>query len=116
MKVNVVKLILALGFGAILGLLCYQIAGEEASRNLISFAVAGTSMFLSIGMLMGFEYENENRGVNIKTAGTLMATLLLVVNIVFSCFAYGVLAYVGVVGFLTLLDIALIYSMYKPKN
>lgn len=112
MKINVVKLILALGFGALSGLLCYVLAKE----NLTSFIVTAVSMFICMASVFGFDYNYGNRNVNIKTAACTFTVIAFFVNIMFCFFINSTLMYLALIGFVILLDIATVYSLCKPGS
>lgn len=116
MKVNIVKTIFAFAFSALIGLLCYAIAGEEASRNWTSLAVTAVSCTLCLGAAFACEYNCGVRNVNIKTVASLGASAVTIANVIFSCFAYNTLIYIVVVMLLALLTLAGVYGLYKPKT
>ena len=116
MKVNLVKSIFAVAFSALIGILCYAIAGEEASRNWISFAVTTVSCTLCLGAAIACDYDCGLRNGNIKVLAWLGTVAVTIANIIFSCCSYNPLTYIAVVALLALLVIAGVYGLYKPKT
>lgn len=115
MRINIAKLMIALGFGVVVGVFCYAMASEECSRNLISLAVAAISMFASFTTVFAIDYNCGNRDVNIKTAAWIFTLLVLVSNVIISCFDYNGLLYATIIFFLVLANFAVIMSLYNRK-
>lgn len=116
MKVNVVKSIIAFGVSALLGLLCYEIAKAEESRNWISLATAAISIFICLGSAIACDYKSGYRNANMKVAVWVFTVLVVMSNFIFSCFMYNITVYVAIVSLLTLMNVAITYSLYKPKD
>lgn len=116
MKVNVVKAIIAFGVSALLGLLCYEIAKVEESRNWISLATAAISIFICLGSAIACDYKSGYRNANMKVAAWVFTVLVVMSNFIFSCFMYNITVYVVIVSLLTLMNVAITYCLYKPKD
>ena len=114
MKINVVKAIIAFGVSALLGLLCYEIAKVDESRNWISLATAAVSIFICLGSAIACDYKSGNRNANIKVAAWVFTVLVIIANFIFSRFMYNITVYVVVISLLTLMNIAAIYALHKP--
>lgn len=115
MKVNIVKMIIAICLAMLLSLICYVLAPEVDNRKWISFGVSSLSLMVLLIQSMGIDYNCGNRNVNIKLVASIGVILTLISNIVFSCFTYSILIYIAIIGILTLLFVASIYSMYDPN-
>ena len=83
MKVNVVKLIIVFGISILLGLLCFEIAKVDDSRNWISFATAAASILVCLGSAIALDYNSGHRSVNIKVAAWVFAVLIILANFIF---------------------------------
>lgn len=112
MKINIVKLILALGFGTLSGLLCYVLA----KNNLTSFIVTTVSMSVCLASAFGFDYNCGNSNVNIKTAALIFTIIAFLVNVMFCFFPNSTLIYLALIGIVTLIDVAVVYSLCKPGS
>lgn len=116
MKINAVKTILVFGISVVLGLVCYVIAQESDSRNLISLVVSAISIFLCLGASVACEYNCGHRNANIKVTSWIFSVLVILTNVIISCFQYNVVIYIAVVALLTLMNIAIVYSLHKPQG
>lgn len=116
MKINIFKAIIVFAISAIIGLICYSIADQEGSRNIISLAVTTVTMFLGLGAATAVDYNCGHRQINIKTTAWLFTFVILLLNIIFSCFTYNAVMYAAIVLLVSLIDIALIYSINKPQE
>lgn len=113
MKINFVKIIVVLGISAVLGLICYYIAGAAESRNWISLAVTAVSVLICLATAYACDYDRGNRNVNIRTAASTMSAVVIIANFAFACFAYPPIIYGSVLGLLTLLNIAIVYGLAR---
>lgn len=116
MKINVVKSIISFGLSVLIGLLCYAIAKEEGSRNWISLAITAITCFVCLGAALGCDYNCGTRNINIKVTAWLGTLIIIVANIIFSCFEYNILIYITIVLLITLMVVASVYGLYKPKE
>lgn len=116
MKINVVKAIIAIGASALLGLLCYEIAKVDESRNWISLATATVSIFICLGSAIACDYKSGYRNANMKVSAWVFTVLVIIANFTFSCFSYNIIVYVVVITLFSLLNIAITYTLYKPQN
>ena len=116
MKLNLVKTIIVLGISAVLGLLCYVIAKDADYRNWISFAVATISAFICLGTAIACEYDCGHRNANIKVCAWIFSIIVIIANFVFSCFMYNIAVYIAIIALLSLMNIGLVYALYKPQS
>ena len=116
MKINGIKLFLALGAALLLGFVCEIIAPETESRNRVSLAISFISIAGVLVPAMGIEYTNVQRGVNIKTFSWIMAVVMTVTNMVFSCFEYKIDLYVVIVLLLAVIGWSIIYGIYSAQS
>ena len=115
MKINVVKSVLGFGMGVLIGLLCFAIAKEEP-HTWISLAVAAVTNSICLVAAIGCDYDCGTRNVNIKVAAWLGALIVIFANMIFSCFEYNILVYITTTLLITLMLVASLYGLYKPKN
>ena len=116
MKIDVVKLIVALAISALIGLICLEMAKGDPTRQWVSFAVSTLSIGICLGMAVALKYNDANRSINIKTTAWCFAFLAVVTNIVFNCFTYNVAIYIAVAFIVTLIGVALVYSLLKSDK
>jgi hypothetical protein len=116
MKINVIKSIISFGLSILIGLLCFAIAKEEGSRNWISLAITAVTCFACLGAALGCEYNCGTRNINIKVTAWIGAVVLIIANLIFSCFEYNIFVYITITLMLTLMVVASIYGLYKPKE
>ena len=116
MKIDGIKIILALTIAVLLGFVCEIIAPETESRNWISLAIGFISIASVIIPAMGLKYSNTNRGVNIKVFSWIMVVAITAANILFSSFEYKVDIYIVVVLLLAVIAWGIIYGMYSAKS
>lgn len=116
MKIDGIKIILALAIAVLLGLVCEIIAPENESRNWISLAIGFVSIASVIIPAMGLKYIDVNRGANIKVFSWIMVLAIAAANIIFSCFEYKVDIYIVVVLLLAVIAWGVIYGMYSAKS
>lgn len=116
MKINVVKSIIVLGVSVLLGLLCYEIAKVEDSRNWISLVTAAISIFVCLGSAIACDYKSGYRNANMKVTAWLFTVLVVLANFIFSCFMYNIVVYVVAISLLTLMNVAITYALYKPQD
>ncbi len=116
MKINVVKAIVAFGISILLGLLCYEIAKVEDSRNWISLATAAISILICLGSAIACDYKSGFRNANMKVVAWLFTALVVITNFIFSCFMYNITVYVVIISLLTLTNVAITYALYKPQD
>lgn len=114
MKIYWFKCVLALLVSALLGLLCFKITKDVDSHKWISMVVSWISIFICLVSATGFDIP-EKRIVNIKVAAWLFTALVVLTNLIFSCFVYEIVIYIVIVGLLVLLDVWIIYVLY-PKQ
>ena len=116
MKIDRIKIIIALALSVLLGFVCEIIAPETDSRNWIALAVGSISIAGMIIPAMGLKYNNEKRGVSIKVFSWIMAIAIIAANLIFSCFEYKVDAYAVVLSLLVVIGWGVIYGLFSAKN
>ena len=116
MKINFLKAIIAFCISLLLGLLCFVIAKEADSRNLISLITASLTIFVCMSSAFAIEYNCGHRNVNIKVSAWLFSTLVTIAHFIFACFLYNIIVYIAVTLLLTLMGIAIVALLYKPKK
>ena len=116
MKINIVKSVIAFGIGVLIGLLCYVIAEDIESRNLISLFVSAITCSICLCAAFGCDYNCGPRNVNIKVTAWLGAIVVIISNFIFSCFEYNILVFIAVTLLITLMVVASIYGLYKPQE
>ena len=115
MKLNVIKSIIAIALALLIGIITYSIAPEIENRKWIAFGVTAITTAILLVLAMGINYNCGYRTANIKVVTILGTLVVLVGNIVFSCFTYNILIYIAVIGIITLLFSLLIYNLI-PKS
>jgi hypothetical protein len=115
MKINFVKSFLGFGIGVLIGLLCFAIAKEEPYKW-VSLIIAAATNSLSLVAAIGYEYNCGARNVNIKVTAWLGALIVIVANIIFSCFEYNILVYITIMLLITLMLVAGLYGLHKPER
>ena len=116
MKIDRIKALIVILASVLLGWLCYEIADAEDNRDWISFAISFFSILLCMGSAFACNYKNRCRNVNIKVAAWIFSVLVILMNIIFSCFTYNVPIYIIVLSFMTLLNIAFVYALSQTKE
>ena len=116
MKINIIKAIVAFIISLLLGMLCYVIAKETDSRNIISLIVASITIFVCMSSAFAIEYNCGHRNVNIKVSAWIFSVLVTISNFIFACFLYNIIVYIAVTLLLTLMGIAIVALLYKPKK
>lgn len=116
MKIDTVKLILAIALALVLGFVCEIIAPETEGRNWISLAVGSISIASVLIPAMGLKYENARRGVSIRVLSWIMAVLLVADNMLFSSHEYKIDAYIAVTLLIAIISWVVIYAMYSAKS
>ena len=115
MKIDGVKLALALALAALLGFVCEIIAPETDGRNWISLGIGFASIASVILPAMGIRYVDNKRGVSVKVFGWIMVIVIALANIIFACFEYKTDIYIAVVLLLAVIAWGIIYSIYRAK-
>ncbi len=115
MKIDGVKMALALAIAVLLGFVCEIIAPETESRNWISMGVGFVSIASVILPAMGIRYTNGKRGVSIKVFSWIMTSVIALANIIFACFEYKKDIYIAVALLLAVIAWGIIYSIYRAK-
>lgn len=116
MKINFLKAAIAFCISLLLGLLCYVIAKETDSRNLISLITASITIFVGLSSAFAIEYNCGHRNVNIKVSAWLFTAMVTICNFIFACFLYNIIIYIAVTLLLTLMGVAIVSLLYKPKK
>lgn len=116
MKINTVKFLFAIALGLILGFVCEIIAPEIEGRNWISFAIASVSICAVFIPAFGLTYTNVKRGVSIKVLSWILSVVLIVSNIIFSCFEYKIDVYIAINLLLAVLGWIAIYGLFSAKS
>lgn len=116
MKINVVKTLIVLGISTLMGLLCFEIAKEDDYRNWLSFIIATISIFLCLGSATACDYNCGHRVVNIKTVAWTFSIIIIISNIVVSFFLYNIIFFVTIMLLITLINIAIVYSLYNSSK
>lgn len=116
MKIDIIKALIVMSASALIGWLCHEIADAENHRDWISFAVSFLSISLCTGSAFACSFRNRYRGVNIKVASWIFSVIVILANIVFSCFTYNIPVYIIVLALLTLLNIASVYALSQTKE
>ena len=116
MKINFFKAALAFCISLLLGLLCFVIAKETDSRNYISLITASLTIFVCMSLTFAIEYNCDHRNVNIKVSAWLFSSLVTIANFIFACFLYNIIVYIAVTLLLTLMGVAIVAMLYKPKK
>ena len=115
MKANVIKIVIAVVLAMLLGIINYTIASDSDYRNWISFGVTTMTMALLLILTMGIDYNCGYRTTNIKLVATIGTLIVLIGNIVFSCFDYVIPIYISILGIISLLFFVLVYVLI-PKG
>ena len=116
MKANVIKIVIAIALAMLLGVINYTIASDNDYRNWISFGVTTVTMTLLLILTMGIDYNCGYRTTNIKLVATIGTLIVLIGNIVFSCFMYIVPIYLAVMGIISLIFFVLVYTLIPKDN
>ena len=116
MKANVIKIVVAVVLAMLLGVINYTIASDSDCRNWISFGVTTVTMALLLILAMGIDYNCGYRTTNIKLVATIGTLIVLIGNIVFSCFMYIVPIYLAVMGIISLIFFVLVYTLIPKDN
>lgn len=114
MKIDTIKLIIALAICGLLGYLCYTIAPETDSRNWISLIVTALSLFFCVGPAIAVKVVSVgDKTVSTKLVGWIFFFILLLVNFLFSRNEYRISTYIIVVVISALVAILIMYSISK---
>lgn len=116
MKIDVVKMILALALAFLLGFVCKILAPEADNRNLISLAVGFVTIASMLVPAMAVKYKNGNIGVSIKVFAWIMVLVLTAVNILFSIREYKIDLYIVIALLISVIGLVILYSLYKAKG
>lgn len=115
MKIDRVKLLFSIAISLLLGFLCQIIAPETDNRNWISFGIASISIFCGLLAAICIVYDNERRGVSIKTLSWLLTICLILSNGIFSAFEYNIKLYIAINLFVAVFGWLIIYSLTKAE-
>lgn len=116
MKINRVKLLLAICLAAVLGFVCEIIAPEVGGRNWISFAVSFISIASGLIPSMGLVYTNERRGVSIRVLAWIITSVLVISNVIFSSFEYKIDIYIAINLLIAVIGWVSIYGVLSAKE
>lgn len=115
MKINIERTIIAACIGALIGLLCFVIAEEKTSYKWIFFAGTAISTFICLGLATACNYNCGYRDVNMKVTAWIFSILVILLNFIFSSFSHNVILYIVTISLITIINIAIINALYKPK-
>jgi hypothetical protein len=116
MKINTVKFILAMAISILLGFICEILAPETDGKNWISFGIAFATIAAAVIPAMGLNYKNDRRAVSIKTFSWLLSIVLMISNIVFSCFDYQIDVYIAINCLIAVIGWVIIYGLFSAKT
>ena len=116
MKINFIKAIIAFIISLLLGLLCYVIANEADSRNIISLITASITIFLCMLPSFAIEYNCGHRDANIKVSSWIFCVLVTITNLIFACFTYNIIVYIATTLLLLFMNIAIVTLLYMQKK
>ena len=117
MKGNVIKIIIAIALAVLIGLITYTIASDIDYRNWITLVVTIVTTALSLIFAMGIDSNYGYRTANIKVVSAIGTFVVLIGNIVFSCFdTYNIPIYIAIMGIISLLLFTLTYSLIPKEN
>ena len=115
MKINIIKAFFAIAIGALVGYICKITAIDE--NQWYSFAVASVTIILSL--LAAFaSYPNVSgpRQANSKVTAWIMATAIVVINIIFALCNYKQETYIVVIALLLIIDLFILYILARKKE
>ena len=116
MKINFIKALIAFIISLLLGLLCYVIANEADSRNVISLITTSITIFVCMSSAFAIEYNCGHRDVNIKVSAWIFSVLVTITNFIFACFTYNIIVYVAVALLLSFIGVAIVALLYTQKK
>ncbi len=114
MKIDAIKILFAVVFGALLGYICKIIAIDE--NQWYSFAVGATTTIG--GLIAAFAYYpnvSGPRSANTKVVAWIMAILIVVSNLIFAFTPYNHEIYIVILALILVVDWFLIYILAKKK-
>lgn len=115
MKVDLIRSIVAIGIGALLGWGFYAMAQDTTDGLPLGIAVGIETALLSIG-LVGVNYEECPRsGTMIRATCALGALVLLVLNAIYAYTGINTSFYI-LNGILSLILLLTVNSIYKSKQ
>lgn len=112
MKVDIVKLIIALAISALLAYACYEICKFEHVQWLITCGA-----FITIGipasLALGISAKEERGSVMLKALAWIVLLIEIVANFIFVFFDFSVPVYVITNGLVLLIFILIYNAMYR---
>ena len=115
MKINTIKMLLAIALALVLAFVCEIIAPEIGGRNWISLGVCFVSVFSMLLPAMGLSYDNARRAVSLKVFSWISVALLVLTNVAFSSNEYRVDVYIAVSLLLVVIAWIILYGMLSAK-
>lgn len=116
MKVNIIKLIIVLGISSLIGLLFFEFAKQDDSKNWIVLATSVLSILLCLGAAIAVDYNSGYRSANIKMTAWIFAVLVILFNFIFALLPINITVYIALISILVLINIGIIYALYKSQS
>lgn len=115
MKVDIIRTVIAVLLGALIGWGYYAMTGDADSQRPLGFAM-GTEAALACFALFGISYEDRQRsGVMIRTASGTGLAILLVMNGIYAWTGVNTSFYV-LNGILALIVLLAVNGAYKARQ
>lgn len=112
MKIDFVKILIAVAISALLAYACYEICNYERVRWTITIG-AFISILLPILLAMGISAKEERGAIMLKTLSYLLLVMEIVANGIFVFFDFSIPAYIITNGLMLLLYVSIYHSIYK---
>lgn len=114
MKISAIKILFAVGIGALLGYICKIIAIEE--NQWYSFVVASITIMGSlIAAFASYSNVSSQRSANTKVVAWIMAILIVLVNVFFAFVDYNLDTYIVILSLLLVIDFFIVYILARKR-
>lgn len=116
MRINFVLTLISLAIAALLGWMCYAIVGSAAPNALIAGIGSGVCFAVPLLTAIGFSFESEGTGMNIRTLSFVMFFVMLAAQLIFAFTHISMPTYAIVSGILLLIHIAVVYMIARANQ
>lgn len=114
MKIDAFKTVLAIAACALLGYICYLIAPEGNNQHIIAWVVCSLSTLVALIPAMALSFPAAgNRSFTGKTYLWVCFAVILITNLIFSCFRHDAGVLVIFVGLEVLVAAYVAYAVLK---
>lgn len=115
MKVNLFLTVLALFISGIFGWFAYSISDQQ-DYDIFCGICSGVTSLVTLLPLMGFHYESNPKGINIRVLCLLFWLILFILNIYYSYTEVIMPYYVMLNGVIMIIFLAILYKLIKLKD